>query len=151
MFKTCSKCKLQKETIEFSKDKGQKDGLYPSCKACKALYNKTDRVQELRKDWRVNNKQRMRENNYKKSYGTTIEDYDRMLKEQKGKCAICSSTETKNKNYSYFAVDHCHKTGKIRGLLCDKCNTALGSFQDNIKVLSKAIEYLKQNMEEYNE
>jgi uncharacterized protein YfaQ (DUF2300 family) len=89
----------------------------------------------------------MRENNYKKSYGTTIKDYDEMLKKQKGKCSICLSTETKNKNYSYFAVDHCHKTGKVRGLLCDKCNTALGSFQDSPEILLRAIEYLKENME----
>lgn len=151
MFKLCTKCNINKEVTEFAKDGAKKDGLYSSCKPCQVLYHKTERVQKLRKSWRVENKQKMRENNYKKSYGVTIEDYDKMFKQQDGKCSICFSAETKNKNYGYFAIDHCHKTGKVRGLLCDKCNTALGSFQDSPEVLLRAIQYLKENMETQDE
>ena len=66
-----------------------------------------------------------RERNYQKLYGMTIADYDAMLLAQGGSCAICKSKSAGNKG-QYFAIDHCHKTGKIRGLLCITCNSRLG-------------------------
>lgn len=75
-----------------------------------------------------------------KKYGITIEQYEKMEKSQKGVCAICKKSEP-NK-YKKLAVDHCHKTGKVRGLLCSKCNNGLGKFDDNVALLTKAIKYL---------
>jgi hypothetical protein len=72
-------------------------------------------------------------------YGITLEHYKSKLKEQNGVCAICLRQDS----YFSLAVDHNHKTGKIRGLLCSQCNLALGKFNDNPEILNKAIIYLK--------
>lgn len=76
----------------------------------------------------------------KRSYGITEEDYNRMFEEQKGCCAICNTHQSKIK--MRLCVDHCHKTTKVRKLLCPNCNRGLGMFQDNPKLLKKAAEYL---------
>jgi len=74
-------------------------------------------------------------------YGLTLEDYNRIHDTQNGCCAICGKHETKlNKR---LVVDHCHKTGKVRGLLCEKCNHGLGRFEDNLTIIENAITYLK--------
>lgn len=74
-----------------------------------------------------------------KTYGITSEEYDEMLEAQGGVCKICGATPGARR----LAVDHCHDTGEIRGLLCYNCNSALGRFQDNIALLEAAIKYLK--------
>jgi Recombination endonuclease VII len=80
-------------------------------------------------------------------YGITREQYDQMLAAQNGGCAICSRPETAviNGKVMELAVDHDHKTGKVRALLCSTCNTSLGGFQDSPALLQKAIEYLKEH------
>ena len=76
-------------------------------------------------------------------YNMTIEQYDSVLKEQNNCCKICSTHESEfNKR---LAVDHCHTTGKIRGLLCMACNILLGKAKDNINILNNAINYLNNN------
>jgi hypothetical protein len=81
----------------------------------------------------------------KKKYGITIEDYDLKLKEQNYCCAICLTSipggPTKN---NYFMIDHCHKSEKVRGLLCHTCNFTLGNFQDSILRFQAAINYLQK-------
>jgi hypothetical protein len=79
----------------------------------------------------------------KSNYGIELKDYDVMLENQKGICAICSS-EPPNHHKKRLNIDHCHTTGKIRGLLCDACNRALGLFKDSPDVLIKAINYLEK-------
>lgn len=81
------------------------------------------------------------DNHYKRMYGISLEDYNKMLKNQNEVCAICSKVCITGRA---LAVDHCHKTGKIRGLLCAHCNTALGRFNDDPVMLEKAIKYLKE-------
>lgn len=81
--------------------------------------------------------------NIKRRYGLTIEEYDRLLKAQNNKCAICGNTND-NKKPKKLCIDHNHKTGKIRGLLCDKCNTTLGRINDDISILSAMISYLNK-------
>lgn len=75
-------------------------------------------------------------------YNITLEDYNKMFKNQNGKCAICESTFPGAKKKK-FSIDHNHETGKIRGLLCDNCNVGLGRFNDSIDNLKKSIKYLK--------
>lgn len=77
----------------------------------------------------------------KKTYGITIEDYDRILASQGGVCAICKGGTSKN----HFAVDHNHKNGNIRGLLCARCNSGLARFMDNIRNLRRAVAYMKDD------
>lgn len=73
-----------------------------------------------------------------KKKGITVSDYDRMFVEQHGVCAICEQPELTRR----LSVDHNHATGKVRGLLCHRCNVAIGLFKENVDVLSSAIGYL---------
>ena len=79
-----------------------------------------------------------------KTYGISSADYDRMLEEQDGCCAICKSPTT-NSRSKYFMVDHDHDTGEVRGLLCHKCNVLIGHANDNKTILENAITYLALN------
>ncbi len=74
----------------------------------------------------------------------TVADRDRMLEAQGGVCAICKTAVEFGRRYS-GAVDHCHATGKIRGILCYPCNTGLGVFKDKVDSLRAAIDYLESN------
>jgi len=77
----------------------------------------------------------------KRRYGITLEQYEAMLESQNGKCAICKGDCLTGRN---LAVDHDHETGKVRGLLCSKCNQGLGQL-NNIELLQRAIDYLKES------
>ena len=85
----------------------------------------------------------------RKQYGITLEDYYKMLEEQNHVCAICGRAEYATDHRSglprALAVDHCHETGKVRGLLCTNCNRGLGKFNDNIERLANAIKYLSKS------
>jgi len=87
-----------------------------------------------------------------KKFNITSKEYDILFEEQKGRCAICRNYETakssKRDRVKKLAVDHCHKTEIIRGLLCMRCNKGLGQFKDNPMYLVNAAEYVKQKMEE---
>lgn len=72
----------------------------------------------------------------KTKYGITLDEYDQMLKDQKYRCAICDEK-------SKLCIDHCHATGSVRGLLCLKCNSAIGYFGDNLQKVKAAAEYLE--------
>lgn len=74
----------------------------------------------------------------KYNYGITHEDYNKLSQEQKDVCAICK----KKSRFEFLDIDHCHKTGKIRGLLCQKCNKALGLFNDDQVLFESALIYL---------
>jgi hypothetical protein len=75
-------------------------------------------------------------------YGITLAEYDKMFEDQGGKCAICgNSDEVEGRR---LAIDHCHDSGKVRGLLCGKCNRGLGLFYDNQELLENAISYLNK-------
>lgn len=78
-----------------------------------------------------------------REYGITIDDYDRMMQEQEGVCAICRQTSAVHKK---LAVDHCHDTSKIRGLLCENCNRGIGMFRNSTNLLSNAIDYLDRSL-----
>lgn len=101
-----------------------------------------DKVKAYYKHYHEQNVSKVRLKNrmvkLKKNFNITIEQYDELEKRQKGVCAICGRKEISKR----LAVDHCHKIGKIRGLLCKNCNTGLGLFNDNEKLLTKAIRYL---------
>lgn len=79
-------------------------------------------------------------------YGITHDEYYEMLNQQNGVCKICGSEDNNSERCSSnkLFIDHCHSTGKVRGLLCHKCNQALGYFNDDTDRLQKAIEYLNQ-------
>ena len=99
------------------------------------------------RDWRNKNPDKAKSSDLKKLYGIGLDEYNAMLKKQNGVCAICENTETaksRDGGPRLMPVDHCHKTGKIRAILCHSCNTALGGFKDDPELLKKAISYLRK-------
>lgn len=76
----------------------------------------------------------------KRKYNITLDEWNDLFEKQSGCCAICRKHQSEVPKK--FSVDHCHKTGRVRGLLCFDCNTSLGKFNDDINLLRKAIDYL---------
>lgn len=132
MTKICSKCKLNKPLIEMCKN-----GKSSWCKRCHADNEKLRRQDSETQDYNEN----YQLNYY---YGIDLLTYDLMFRKQNGRCAICEQIETQKVGDTtcMLSVDHCHTTGKVRGLLCHKCNKALGLFDDNLDYLNSAIKYL---------
>lgn len=152
MLRTCSKGHpLVHGNLYITPSSGRK-----RCKTCRRRdyrrrkttegYNATQRLRGM--EFRVNNREKqrvyMRRHILKKRYGMTIEDYERMLEEQGGCCAICGTDDPGVDTWS-FCVDHDHITGKVRALLCRRCNTGLGQFRDDIQVLRAALRYLEEH------
>jgi hypothetical protein len=81
----------------------------------------------------------------KRNYGISLDEYYKLVKKQNGVCAICKQKQRAGRK-TRLSVDHCHTTGKVRGLLCDTCNRSIGLLKDNIDVLQNAIQYLKQSL-----
>jgi len=147
--KRCFTCKGLFACAEFTKDKSKPDGLNIYCKLCSRRHSKEykRKTKEKQKEYRkkYNTKEsgvaKNREYFLKTRYGITIEQFETFFDLQDRKCALCRSETSDGKN---FVVDHCHKTGKIRGILCSFCNRALGMFKDDTEILKKAIEYLEK-------
>lgn len=133
--KICTKCNTEKELDYFHRNKGGKYGTHNQCKECRKLY---------RGDWHIRYKDtRHRDTTYKYQYGIGLDDVDSMLKDQGYLCKICSKPVHYNNRTG--CVDHNHQSGKVRGILCYTCNSALGKFKDSEELLTKAINYLKEN------
>jgi len=107
--------------------------------------NNKFKVNKKSREWRKNNpeKRKLVELRYKcKIYGISLEEYEKMFEKQNGLCAVCGNTNLRYKKS--LSIDHCHKTNMVRGLLCDDCNLAIGLMNDDIKILKKAVKYLKE-------
>jgi hypothetical protein len=139
----CGTCRAVKSYADFT-PRGTVDGVkvYKSkCKACCAT--------AMRK-WAKDNPERhsktRHEREMRETYGIDPSRYWRMLKEQDGKCAICrqeQSARHASGTIYRLSVDHCHDTGRVRGLLCNNCNRAIGLLKDRVDLLKSAIDYLK--------
>jgi hypothetical protein len=90
------------------------------------------------------NKEKLRCHTLQRNYGITSIEYDRILAFQNGVCACCY-TSNPGRQHKAFNVDHCHKTGKVRGLICYSCNVGIGHLGDNFQSVSNAITYLSKN------
>ena len=84
-----------------------------------------------------------KKNNIKK-YGITYTEYDNMYSNQNGKCACCGDEIKRIDKHTH--IDHCHTTGKVRGILCKSCNIGIGEFKDSVDILQKAIDYLTSSI-----
>jgi hypothetical protein len=91
---------------------------------------------EKRRDYGRKHPDRVRNTDLQQRYGITLEDYRALLERQQGKCAICGVTEERLK------VDHNHRTGKVRGLLCHLCNAMIGCAREEIAILASAAAHL---------
>lgn len=115
---TCCRCKNTFHSSLFYASTKRRSGFSARCKTC-------DKAVQI----------------HTRS-GITRADYDELLKAQGGRCAICLTGDTNHAYYSLFCVDHNHKTGFIRGLLCRRCNLVIGMLGDNAEFFSRASEYL---------
>lgn len=129
--KRCAKCGEIKNANEFWKDKNRKGGLYSWCIPCTKTYKR------VKKHFRT--PEQTREQHLKRTYGLTLEDYDNLARLQNGVCMLCEEPESVGPRLS---VDHDHKTGKVRGLLCKRCNLILGLIEKNSNMLIKIKTYL---------
>ena len=149
--KKCTKCLTVKSFEDFNKAKKNKDGLNTWCRVCTNDYSREwarknkKRHQSNYQKWRKNNLERANDLDRWRSYGLQKGRYQRIFNLQKGCCAICKTNNPAPKKT--FCVDHCHKTGKVRGLLCLRCNTILGHAKDNIETLKNAIDFLSKDID----
>jgi len=108
-----------------------------------------DTKKEYQKQWIAANPLKAKAYDLKKKFGITLEEYVEIYDKQDGRCDICgnefASYAKNTTGIKTLAVDHCHDTNKIRGLLCGSCNIGIGMFKDNPDVLNRAIEYLKKH------
>lgn len=115
--KECSDCKLNKDVSEFAKNSSSKDGLMSSCKQCKKEVDFKD--------------------NLKRKYGLSLDQFNKMRLAQRDACIICLKIKP-------LVVDHCHKTGEVRGLLCQHCNSLIGFAYDTPEILERAASYVRR-------
>ena len=121
----------------FAEIRNKTESLFPRKR------NKTKERKKAR-EWYHKNRERNKDHQLKYKFGITLEDFDRMVESQNGLCAICEGKNVKiNGRIVSLAVDHNHETGKVRGLLCNGCNTSLGRFK-TIAILKKVIKYLEE-------
>lgn len=103
---------------------------------------------EYDKQYNIKNREEIRYKNIKRNYGLSKEEFCFLEQEQNGKCAICDKEETyidfRTNKIKNLAIDHCHDTGQVRGLLCKKCNTAIGLLGDSSLIVKKALQYLEK-------
>jgi hypothetical protein len=144
--KTCRQCNLVKPLKDFYNEPRVKDGKQARCKACHGKTTEKYRKKNPEiyrkaslKNWHSLDAEK-RQARWIKRYGITANDYKQLLEKQASVCKICQKPCSSRQ---FLSVDHCHKTGKVRGLLCVKCNTALGMLDDNIQHFETAIKYLK--------
>lgn len=107
-------------------------------------YQQSEHIREYKRNWSIRNaenvakKRRIRY--FGARYGVTVEQYEDMLKNQNGVCAICNNKCSVRERLS---IDHCHDTKIVRGLLCNSCNLGLGYFKDTPERLESAAKYLR--------
>lgn len=168
-FKKCTTCKEFKSFSEFYKRKKHIDGLEYHCKSCDSLKyknnkekikikhsiyyqknkerikirdkNNKEKLREKFKLYYQYNKERFKTKALLRKYNLTLDEFNLMLTEQKNKCCVC---QNEFKKIYEAKIDHCHKKGKVRGILCNNCNIALGQAKDSVEILSKLIIYLKE-------
>lgn len=143
--KACRKCGVTKTLADFSlsrKATETANAVYRSdCKECCStrarqwFAENSDRANENRRRWNLQN-----------TYGLSVAEYNALLRKQGGVCAVCGKDEPnahgRTGKQFRLAVDHCHETGAVRGLLCQKCNRAIGLLGDDPALMRKAISYL---------
>lgn len=132
--RACKRCEVVKPAVAFRPHKDCRGGRVKTCRTC---YHATARL------WNERNSERFkeigREGSYRRRYGLTVEQFERMSEEQGHACAICDKPCA---TYSRLSIDHDHRTMAIRGALCHSCNRGLGHFKDNQDSLVRAAIYL---------
>lgn len=138
---------------DFSPDKRARDGLQSRCRECARSYdreryesNKKQKSDYQRRYWQSLPEEQKKERTFRyelrREYGLSIEEYEAMVKSQKGLCLLCEKPPKPGFHHR-LQVDHCHASGKIRGLLCNTCNTALGRLGDGEEGILRLLRYVR--------
>lgn len=151
--KTCSRCRISKPRTEFGRIASYPDGLNYYCRLCANLAGRAWRARhpevntlrgatlKLPGEKRNQHLARMRRAHNKRRHGLSVEEYDRLLAEYGDFCAICGCSLIRSKRCH---IDHDHRTNEIRGVLCNKCNMAIGLLRERPDLLKAAELYLRQ-------
>ena len=127
--KHCFRCKSFKPVSSFRQ--------HAWCRDCQKSYNLMHKS-KIKATYEQNRRRRL-----KTKFNITESQYAEILKSQNGRCAICQID--RNANFKSFVVDHDHSNGKVRGLLCMNCNTAIGQFRESIDNLMRAADYIARH------
>lgn len=164
MTRVCKKCGAEKElNAERFRPHGHAPGFRHCCRNCERTRiedyrkkhpgesarnarewarNNPEQHAATKRAWRKANPRKHKSAVLRRAYGITFEDYEALLKNQGGGCAICGAENADSKG-RMLHVDHCHATGQVRGLLCKDCNTMVGYAQDQPAILFRAAQYLR--------
>lgn len=138
--KVCSKCQKSKSLDSFHNRKKSRDGKQAQCKECNIARVKKWQAEHPDK-YEANWKKQLENRDYfvrkAKAYNIPVDELRQLFVDSAGVCMICSREPQR-----WLVVDHCHNSLKVRGILCEKCNQALGLLNDDVVTLKKAIEYL---------
>jgi hypothetical protein len=160
--KTCTKCHQTKPVLSFYAHRGTKDRVSTYCKDCQKAASRAwtaahaEHVRARNAAYNAdpaNRAKKPRANRqwWLKQYGIDVEQYEAMLADQGGVCAICLLPEryvdARTGNPRRLSVDHDHQTGRVRGLLCGRCNRSVGQFADDHERLARAAAYLRRAAE----
>ncbi len=129
----CSSCKIKKQVSQFPRSVRSSSGFSSWCKDC---------CNSAKRDTTARHPDKKLASHLKHYYGITLEEYRKIEADQEGLCKICGKTPDEL-GEPRLSVDHCHKTQRVRGLLCGNCNRGIGKFRDDPELLRKAIEYLE--------
>lgn len=140
--KACTKCGTTKELTEFYSNKARPDGVTTYCKSC---CKEKQRAYRQTVEGKAKKNANSRKHYIKNTYGLTEQQYSEMKAACSNKCAICGKSENLGK---ILSVDHCHATGKVRNLLCFRCNSVLGKVEEDCDLLAKMISYLELHRHE---
>ena len=139
----CKKCGVRKTPEEFYFTSG-KTYRRRTCKKCAEAMRKANLASKPPGEW----EEHLRKRHLRTKYGISAEEFYKLLRSQEGQCSICRidmDATTRQNVPKKVQVDHDHKTGQVRGLLCFSCNTGLGKFRDSEELLHAAIAYLKRS------
>ena len=136
----CPSCKETKQLVtSFYKNKAARSGYASHCIICMSQMYKSSKYKKLRNEAYKRNQLKHRDYILRQNFGITLDEYRVKFKQQNGVCAICGGINSDRS----LAVDHNHKTGQIRGLLCSRCNPALGFLQENPDRITKILDYMR--------
>lgn len=140
MERACKNCKVIKDLDKFTLNKLCKYGREHTCKACTITRQGS---------WEQISPNSHKNSYYKWKHGVTKSQYDSMFERQGGVCAVCRNKETglngKRTGIKALCIDHDHKTGAVRELLCNRCNTALGSLREDLNIITNLVDYIKKH------
>lgn len=161
--KRCKVCQQAKPLDEFYRAAGMRDGHRNDCKSCNLAAKKrryeqdpataiarvkrwqqenVDRLNSYRREYNAqpHRKRALRDGYYRRTFGISADEFDKLLGKQGGGCAICGKRPERMES---LHLDHDHVTGRVRGILCIGCNQGLGQFYDDPELLQRAVAYLR--------